>query len=281
MSNSTLTRCVLAICLWTGSVQTALAEEQPKSKPTWEDKHTFAKRQGLFGKDPHIWVYTPEFAKRFGMPEEWIDPNLKGVEAAAWKKVPLAYEVCGWGRKEEACGRDETCDMEVYVDRTKNPLPWASWAIKRGSDIDRKFRSVDFLAPQGNEDYRPYSTYTTGTMQNPFADPETGDEAAYFEHRGSWSAPKGVNGYDMEAFPGLSLVVIRNYRCGVDALLQAVHFKLETRKETTGRAKSAGLPLKQFHEFVLPESFDRRIRERLKVDAEAKRDFYRRALEPK
>lgn len=279
MRKSTLMWWVLAIGICVGVTQAAFAD----GKKTWEQKHTFAglERKGPFGKDPHIWVYTAEFAKRFGMPEKWIDPDLKGIEAAAWKKVPLAYEVCGWGGKEDACGRDETCDMEVYVDKTKNPLPWST---KRTVDVDLQFRSAGFLAPQGDEIYRPFSEYTTGTMRNPFADSATGEEAAYFEHVGSWSTPIGLNGYDMEVFSGLSLLVFRYYRCGYsegNKRPQVVRFQLETRQATPGRAKSAGLPQKQFHEFVLPESFDFRIRERLKVDYEAKRDFYRRSLDQK
>jgi hypothetical protein len=32
-------------------------------------------------KDIHVWVYTSKFAKRFGMPQEWVDDELKGAEA--------------------------------------------------------------------------------------------------------------------------------------------------------------------------------------------------------
>jgi lipopolysaccharide/colanic/teichoic acid biosynthesis glycosyltransferase len=36
-------------------------------------------------KDIHVWVYTSKFAKRFGMPKEWVDDELKGAEALAYR----------------------------------------------------------------------------------------------------------------------------------------------------------------------------------------------------
>jgi hypothetical protein len=30
-------------------------------------------------------VYTSKFAKRFGMPQEWVDDELKGAEALAYR----------------------------------------------------------------------------------------------------------------------------------------------------------------------------------------------------
>jgi flagellar biosynthesis protein FlhB len=36
----------------------------------------------------HVWVYTSKFAKRFGMPKEWVDDELKGAEAL-WPRLVL------------------------------------------------------------------------------------------------------------------------------------------------------------------------------------------------
>lgn len=48
-----------------------------------------------------------EFAERFGMPMEWADPDLKWVEAAAWRKTKTGYVTCGWGGKKDACKEEE------------------------------------------------------------------------------------------------------------------------------------------------------------------------------
>jgi hypothetical protein len=32
-----------------------------------------AGKRGTYKKDIHVWVYTSKFAKRFGMPQEWVD----------------------------------------------------------------------------------------------------------------------------------------------------------------------------------------------------------------
>jgi hypothetical protein len=42
-----------------------------------------AGKRGTYRKDVNVWVYTSAFAKRFGMPQEWINDDLKGAEALA------------------------------------------------------------------------------------------------------------------------------------------------------------------------------------------------------
>jgi hypothetical protein len=44
-----------------------------------------AGKRGTYTKDIHVWVYTSKFAKRFGMPQEWVDDELKGAEALAYR----------------------------------------------------------------------------------------------------------------------------------------------------------------------------------------------------
>jgi hypothetical protein len=39
-----------------------------------------AGKRGTYRKDVNDWVYTSAFAKRFGMPQEWINDDLKGAE---------------------------------------------------------------------------------------------------------------------------------------------------------------------------------------------------------
>jgi hypothetical protein len=45
----------------------------------------------------YVWVYTSAFAKRFGMPQEWVDDELKGAEALAYRLDLDVYGTkCGY-----------------------------------------------------------------------------------------------------------------------------------------------------------------------------------------
>ena len=69
-----------------------------------------------YTKDNWIWVVTPEFAKKFCMPAEFISEELKGAEAIAFKVVEdQNEEVCGWGDKTEVCAREKSLRFEIYM----------------------------------------------------------------------------------------------------------------------------------------------------------------------
>lgn len=68
-----------------------------------------------YTKDPWLWVVTPEFAKRFCMPAEFVSQELKGAEAIAYRMVQdLDEETCGWGDKPEVCLRATEHRFEIY-----------------------------------------------------------------------------------------------------------------------------------------------------------------------
>jgi hypothetical protein len=74
--------------------------------------------------DPHIYAYTAEFAKRFGMPAEWISDELIGVDAVAYRAMPT-YMSCGWAARLDICFKHETqCELDLYFDQRRNPLHW-------------------------------------------------------------------------------------------------------------------------------------------------------------
>jgi hypothetical protein len=51
-----------------------------------------------------VWVYTSAFAKRFGMPQEWVDDELKGAEALAYRLDLDVYGTkCGYFSNVENC----------------------------------------------------------------------------------------------------------------------------------------------------------------------------------
>lgn len=110
-------------------------------------------RRGVHDVDPNVYVYTPEFAKRFQLPMEWASEELKGADAVAFRVVPT-YKSCGWGGNPKACREDEVrCDMDVYFDHQRNPLPWDE--RMRPTDLDRSTSSLAFIGNIANPFVRP------------------------------------------------------------------------------------------------------------------------------
>ncbi len=68
-----------------------------------------------YTKDKWVWVVTPEFARNFCMPPEFVSTELKGAEAVAYKLVEdQDEERCGWGGNAEVCGRRTEHRFEIY-----------------------------------------------------------------------------------------------------------------------------------------------------------------------
>src|SRR3989338_11309092 len=71
-----------------------------------------------YTKDEYLWVVTPEFAKAWCMPPEYVDATLKGAEAIAYKPVQEGAENCGFGGNKEACSRRTAHGFEIYYKST-------------------------------------------------------------------------------------------------------------------------------------------------------------------
>uniref|UniRef100_UPI0034DEF9E6 hypothetical protein n=1 Tax=Candidatus Thiodubiliella endoseptemdiera TaxID=2738886 RepID=UPI0034DEF9E6 len=104
-----------------------------------------AGKRGTYTKDTHVWVYTSAFAKRFGMPEEWIDDGLKGAEALAYRLDLDVYGTkCGYFSEVENCRPSTACVVDMYIDNGVD-LPWNTEA-RYGSMYGRKSKA--FLRSQ-------------------------------------------------------------------------------------------------------------------------------------
>jgi hypothetical protein len=70
----------------------------------------------------NVWVYTSAFAKRFGMPQEWINDDLKGAEALAYRLDLDVYGIkCGYFSDVENCRPSTACVVDMYIDVPNNP----------------------------------------------------------------------------------------------------------------------------------------------------------------
>jgi len=115
--------------------------QQRGNESRYEDRYTF-KHGKPFVFDPFIWTYSKEFAERYHMPKEWIDPNLKGALAVAWRMTNIGETTCGLAGRAENCWRPLDCQMDVYYDNSIK-LPWNYDVIR--DNVTKGLTSTRFL----------------------------------------------------------------------------------------------------------------------------------------
>lgn len=255
--------------------------DEPK---TWEQRFTFKgqSRPGPYEKDPNVWVYTEKFANRFGMPKQWVDPNLKGIEAAAWRRVHTGVTTCGWAGKEDACKEEYRCYLDVYIDEREHPLPWAT---DRMVDWHEDYTSLRWLASQSGERHRSLSSFFGqnmrygGVTRPPFIDVKTKQEVFYFATANPQSkgVPHRMFGYERSAYPGLTLLVMLPLQCEFGASEPPTdnYYWLDSRSEFS----VVGKVLNRFHKFMLPMEFDRRVKEVLRDQKRQEIEFNKKNLD--
>jgi hypothetical protein len=151
-------RCLLAVLTLCGAAQVQAQATAPPAasvipwdersweerafKGTYEDYHSFKHKKSFFF-DPYIWAYSEEFADKFRMPKEWIDPELKGAIAVAWRMTTIGQTTCGLGGRADNCWPPMTCQMDIYFD-SKTPLPWRYHDVVRDNFM-RGLSSMDSL----------------------------------------------------------------------------------------------------------------------------------------
>lgn len=239
--------------------------------------------------DEHIWVYTRRFAHRFGMPEEWINDELKGVEAAAWRTEKLGGSTCGWGGKADACKENDSNGLTLFFDTNITALPWRAGGRTSYYTL---INAVTYLVPQNCELRKRKSTSRVAMAwgegkdpcsvafeEQPFADPETGEDAFWFEkgitYKGQGNLVR-IGSFEKESYPNLAWVRLVYTRVvGLFEPPSAAVLTLETRDAPLGKT------LRKYHEITLPEDFDRRIKAILDSRREAEREFYKKSLDMK
>lgn len=107
----------------TMAVAHAQTDSQDPGRSYADRQNPRLSKSGPIYMDPNVYAYSAEFAKRFQMPEQWIAPDLKGADAVAWRMMP-SYQECGWGGDPKACRQVMECEIDLYFDHQRNPLPW-------------------------------------------------------------------------------------------------------------------------------------------------------------
>jgi hypothetical protein len=92
-----------------------------------------------YTKDDYLWVVTPAFAQRFCMPQKFVDKDLKGAEAVAFKIGTDGEVNCGFGGNAEHCMAPRSLRFEIFLDAglklpIENDLPFfsAQWPLSAG-----------------------------------------------------------------------------------------------------------------------------------------------------
>ena len=145
-----------------GITNTAIAN-QNSTIDNYNDRYTpqgrkQAGKRGTYKKDIHVWVYTSAFAKRFGMPQQWIDDDLKGAEALAYRLDLDVYGIkCGYFSDVESCRPSTACVLDMYIDDKAN-LPWNT---ETRFDTYYGRKSKELLWSQNKNDKPEYLKYRT------------------------------------------------------------------------------------------------------------------------
>jgi hypothetical protein len=175
------------------------------------------KGRGVFKQDPNVWVYTSAFAKRFGMPDQWIDDSLEGAEAVAYRVETSSKQNCGYFGERENCRPSFHCFFDVYLtDENSAKLPWGGHQSAQWQDWDS---SEGFLSAQTEEDHWYWTDEllqqhyvrlgSTGLRSVVFVEgppiTKRGHDQAY-----SGQGPMYVHAYRRDFFKGLDLIKLRS-----------------------------------------------------------------------
>jgi hypothetical protein len=125
----------------------------------YENYSTFKKGK-VFSYDPYVWAYTKEFSEKFGMPEKWIDNDLKGMVAVAFRMTTVGTVFCGYGKDKSSCWPPLKCQMDIYYDNSIK-LPWAREDI-RSDLLQRGLYSTDYLKRSSEKGIRKYPRHQGG-----------------------------------------------------------------------------------------------------------------------
>jgi len=278
-------RALTALLLGLLITQAAFAQAQDPGRSYSDRQNPRLSKSGPIYMDPNVYAYTAEFGKRFQMPEEWIAPDLKGADAVAWRMMP-SYQECGWGGDPKACTQTVKCEIDLYFDHRRNPLPWDPRRLERYMTISGS--SIGFLAnfPRREalnhpnypvarrklfEPARPGDDYATS--DSPFSDPLTGKGLSiqYFSSLGARSGwgYMPFTGYDKEVFPGIALVTVLDPSCdGNKAAYVFATVGLDAPLDLKNKAV--------VHAALLPEIFRDRITQAAKDHQERQDAFFKR-----
>ena len=181
------------------------------------------KRPHPVHEDINVWVYTQDFADRFGMPQRWVDPELQGAEALAYRLELHLERTCSYsdsGNWDICREVKDYCYLDIYV-RSDAPIPWNTdlqiWhRYKLRHSINMLQHSYGpasgFLSEQAQRDYQ-YGYSRRGLYVNKHGIDDV-TWAADFSWWGGEPSRRGGGAiylFEREVFEGLDLISLEYY----------------------------------------------------------------------
>jgi len=217
----------------------------------YEDTFTF-KHGGTYIFDPYVWAYTKEFAERFRMPEKWIEPELKGALAIAFRMSNVGRTTCGLARKESNCWPAIECQMDIYYDSSIQ-LPWNYPEIIR-DNVMNGISSKEYL--YNAADNRGERRYVfEGDSSKPRGIMNVGSGLVHGKNSG-W--PSSIIYYDREYEPGVALIGYRGKGvcpkyAGPDEVSMPFSSNEDFQKYRNGQLKVQDIRI--IHRIIFPRPF--------------------------
>lgn len=274
---------------WPAQSQT-LAEKE-KQWQSCEAAHYNGPREGRrqYTLDNYIWVVTPDFAKRYCMPEHMVSSELKGAEAIAFRMVDGAdmdrCRVDDQGKHH--CSKQSRARFEIYLPQNLN-LPAANPSVRfyenrRDTSAWNLSDHTPISQSKSNLYHKGLYTPPPGTVprfRNIFAHPDPGHNfGLVFFHRTSekvkWpTAPLWEVGFRESATPGMDMLILEN-NLGFNYGAELMHYKankiepgdtagryaIVMDKRNEQRKDSDRIPADYVHVIYLPHSFAMQVRD--------------------
>jgi hypothetical protein len=178
-----------------------------------------------FLQDPYIWFVSREFAKRFCVPEQFIDDGLKGALAVAVIIKPDDRTYCGlYAGRSDVCTNKPRLLLEIYVDNRKANIPKADPSVDYfsghivnsgkffGNNTERYKRHYqdEYKDPDGER--RPFNPATTRTIRQ-----QDSTMFLYVGERKGWASIEGIfieDYYRANWVDGIDLITLDAYNFG-------------------------------------------------------------------
>jgi hypothetical protein len=116
-------------------------------------------------KDEFSWFVTRDFAKRFCMPESFIDDQLKGAEAIAWRVKPSEEAFCTLRDGKETCTRKNLFELDLYF-KAGMELPMSYPEVKSYWNDNQQYNSSGSLILNSQGIINSYGRHN-GSYQDP------------------------------------------------------------------------------------------------------------------
>lgn len=267
-----ITGLTLVSILGVSSTHADQFQGKPWEDRGYEDRFSFKPGAGTYTVDPWVWAYTPEFAEKFRMPKKWIDKDLKGILAVAFRMTTIGNMSCGYGGKEDNCWPVLECQLDVYYDN-RIKLPWTHEEIKQDflmQGVSSREFLHDLNKNKGFQRYQREDSY-------PAILAKWGDGVIQVGKNASGAAP--ISYFDREYQSGIGLIGwVGLGVCPKPIGVGRMNFHDATTVRKLAKMQIKEENVKPMHTFEFSESFMRRANAVYEAENKQNREVAQRLI---